>query len=187
MNKFIMCPIQAIPIEWSNKMVIYNYTSLFEGIPQIIPLDLYGVPSWDDGSLTKNMDIIFQDRLLNDEQSFNGLMQIMDSFSKGMDVFLLIDNHGYPNLENLNESLIKFIQLRYGFTPYQINELSDLDDISYYQSCSVPGIINLDEDLRRYKLNIQRAEMGPIIQSMQEKGIPINESTIIKVFGSNEL
>lgn len=178
-----MCPIQALPKTWPGQWAVYNFTSMYE-LPQIIPIKTADIPIWDDGSMAKQMDYKFAEYLMTDEVAFVGLMTMMRAFSLGCDVFVLIDNHGYNNLENLNESLIKFIQQRYGFTPYRINELSDLDANDYYQSFTVPGIVNFDEDMNRYIMIGQRAVVSNM---MMTTGGNVDESAIIRALEAAKL
>ena len=117
--------------------IIYNFSSLNEKYPR---LNLY--PPLEFG---KEYDYNFD------------MMMIVYNLYQGHDVFLLVDD----DLEGLNESLLKFIQQRYGYNAYRIN---CLEDLLYTENTdfSTEGLINLDIDKDRlsYILESDRLQNG---------------------------
>ena len=82
---------------------------------------------------------------------------IIYNLYQGKDVFILVDD----NLIDLNESLFKFIQQRYGYNACRIN---NLEDLIYAENTdfSREGLCNLDIDKERlsYMLETERLKSG---------------------------
>ena len=106
-----------------------------------------------------NFDILYAQYILSNDNIFFDLMMIVYSLYQGKDVFLLIDDE----VSGLNESLLKFIQQRYGYNASRINTL---DDLLYSEDSdfSREGLINLDVDKERlsYMIESERLKNGGI-------------------------
>lgn len=133
--------------------VIYNFTSMNEKYPRLNllpPIEL-------GGEYDYNFDINYAQYILSDDNVFFDLMMIIYNLYQGHDVFILVDD----DLEGLNESLLKFIQQRYGYNAYKIN---NLEDLLYTENTdfSKEGLLNLDIDKDRlsYMLESDRLKNG---------------------------
>lgn len=143
-------PIIALP-KWK-PFTVYNFTSTAEYIPR---LDL--LPPREIVTMNEyEFDLAFSRFVLEDNNHFNALMQIIYSLYNGDDVFVAISNLSEPYLNNLNESLMKLIQQRYG---YNANRVNFAEDILYIDSCdgefSFDGLMIFDQDRERYVYNME--------------------------------
>ena len=143
--------IQGLNI--TDDCIVYNFSSLNENYPR---LNLY--PPLDFGKkYDYNFDLNYAQYILGNDNIFFDLMMIVYNLYQGRDVFLLVDD----DLEGLNESLLKFIQQRYGYNACRIN---NLDDLLYAESTdfSEEGLRNLDIDKDRlsYMLESDRLQNG---------------------------
>ena len=127
--------------------VVYNISSLVEGYQRINimpPLEIFQMCGNDE----KLFDIKYAEYILSVPQVFNELMKIMYSLYYGNDVYLLVTRDGgYYDI--LTESILKFIQQRYGYDAYILN---DLEDIQYVEKgeFNIYGLYNFDIDNKRY-------------------------------------
>ena len=127
--------------------IVYNISSLVEGYERINilpPLELFQMCGNDE----KLFDIKYAEYILSVPQAFNELMKIMYSLYYANDVYLLVTKDG-GYFDILTESLLKFIQQRYGYDSYILNEPND---IQYAEKgeFNIYGLFNFDADNKRY-------------------------------------
>lgn len=140
-----------------SNFVVYNFTSTIETIPRLDLLPPRELVVSDE----KEFDYLFMQYIMNDNNHFNAMMQIMMSLYIGDNVFIAISDISDPYIMNLNESLIKFIQQRYGYNAYKINTIEDLEYIDPTDGeFSFDGIYNFDSDRNRYVQNIEEARIA---------------------------
>ena len=133
--------------------IVYNFTSLNEKYPKLKlypPEDFNYIYDYD-------FDYAYANYIINTDTVFFDFMMIIYNLYQGNDVFILVDD----NLADLNESLFKFIQQRYGYNACRINSLEDL---LYVENTdfSREGLCNLDIDKERlsYLLEYDRIKNG---------------------------
>lgn len=92
--------------------------------------------------------------ILTNDHYFLQLMRIMIPLRDGHDVYILAYNEETV-FNPITETLMKLIQQRYG---YNYQEIHSVDDLNIFD-CSgftTPGIIQFDEDFKRYEECIKR-------------------------------
>lgn len=99
--------------------------------------------------------------LLSDLNYFMQFMYIMNYLKNGCDVVLLIYNEDTV-FNAITETLVKFIQQRYGYN-YQF--LNDVEDFNQWDQSSftAPGIIQFDQDYLRYEEYLMRLDPNRFI------------------------
>lgn len=99
--------------------------------------------------------------LLSDPNYFMQFMYIMNYLKNGCDVVLLIYNEDTV-FNAITETLVKFIQQRYGYN-YQF--LNDVEDFNQWDQSSftAPGIIQFDQDYLRYEEYLMRLDPNRFI------------------------
>lgn len=118
------------------EMLVYNFTSFslnFEKI-NILPPVVEQMPDFD-------YDVYFAQWILNNKDPFADFMKIIYGLYEGKTVYLCINDL----LENVNESLLKLIQQRYGYIGNLIHSADDFN----YLTCgtfTIEGLSNLDSD-----------------------------------------
>ena len=136
-------PPNLAPI-WRDNLIVLNFTSMIEGLDtaNLLP------PPYGEGLLPDyDFDMYYANWLLNDILGFDSLMRVMYLLYSGYDIYLCVGWYSFT--ENINESLLKFIQSRYGYIGYIINEIEDLNFVKEGEF-SLGGISNLDMDKARY-------------------------------------
>lgn len=108
----------------------------------------------DDYNNEKDFDIMYATYILENNAPFIDMMKVIYSqYESGEDVinYILIEDDEFRN--SITESLIKFIQQRYG---YNCSIIHDHDDIYYIEESTfdINGLFNLDQDKERYVLLI---------------------------------
>ena len=96
---------------------------------------------------SKDFDLMYMNYLLSDEIAFSQLMMIIYNLYIGVDVLIMIGETDIKYM--VAESLLKFIQQRYGYNGYIINEASDVEFLNE-GSFTIQGLYNLDIDKERY-------------------------------------
>lgn len=96
---------------------------------------------------SKDFDLMYMNYLLSDEVAFSQLMMIIYNLYIGVDVLIMIGETDIKYM--VAESLLKFIQQRYGYNGYIINEASDVEFLNE-GSFTIQGLYNLDIDKERY-------------------------------------
>lgn len=137
----------------TDNCIVYNFSSMNE---QYMRLNL--LPPLEFGKdYDYNFDMMYAQYILNNDNIFFDLMMIVYNLYQGKDVFLLVDD----DVSGLNESLLKFIQQRYGYNASRIN---NLDDLLYAENTdfSREGLFNLDSDKERlsYMMESERLKNG---------------------------
>ena len=146
----------------TNKTKILNFCSLNEQYPRLHllpPMDFRMMPVSNPEMAEYEFDIRYASWLLQDENAFIDLMQIVFSLYQGYDVFLLVSDD--INLEAYTQSLLKFIQQRYGYNGFYITCIEDLFNAED-QVISGIGAVNLHDDKERlaYMLEEKRQSLG---------------------------
>ena len=95
----------------------------------------------------KNFDIGYADYILNNDAAFVDLMRVICQIYNGNHVFILVNTDDINTF--ITESLMKFIQQRYGYNGNIMNCLNDIFWASE-SDFSVNGLYNLDNDRQRY-------------------------------------
>lgn len=124
--------------------IVWNLSSLLEGFQRIYLLPPMGVVKADE----KAFDIQYAEWILqNDAVFFEFFSKIMIQLYSGLNVFILIKKTEF--IYDVSDSLIKFIQQRYG---YNSNIINTAEDWEYAEDSNfnVFGIKNLDADKQRY-------------------------------------
>lgn len=96
---------------------------------------------------SKDFDLMYMNYLLSDEIAFSQLMMIIYNLYIGVDALIMIGETDIKYM--VAESLLKFIQQRYGYNGYIINEASDVEFLNE-GSFTIQGLYNLDIDKERY-------------------------------------
>ena len=131
----------------SNTMIV-GFNTLFEGILQ---LDL--LPPNNLGAIDEyDFDLRYFSFILGDDYRFLQMFWIPLYIFNGYDVFIVSDKY-MPNStweDNLIESLLKMIQTRYGIFACKVMYPEDYLSAEETDINKGYGIINYDEDMRRY-------------------------------------
>mgnify|MGYP003390747879 FL=1 len=156
----IFTPIRMIPVEMLERkgirqVVTYNLSSYFSDVPTLnalLPSAAY-IPEEtlsQDVSDFPAFDVAYGEYLINNNEAFAQLMNIMiPAFTSPETlVQILINTSEYRDA--ITESLVKLIQQRYGYNIYIIN---DIEDFLYAEESdfSVPGLFAIDQDLARWR------------------------------------
>ena len=145
--------IPVIIRKTNSQCEVFNFTSLYSGYRSLSALAT-SMHSVNNSALPTNLfvetvefDMNYANAILNNPLMFQALMNIMVNSYQGKTVILLV--HREPYRDALMESLIKFIQQRYGYNAWIVN---DIDDISCIREVPFTpyGITTLDEDIKRY-------------------------------------
>lgn len=126
-----------------NKYIVYNLSAYIEGIQRIYLLPPDDISSYYADE--KTFDLLYADFIFKNDFSFMELMKIIIPIYEGKDVVLLISE----SLENITESLLKFINGRYGIIPSIVTDEEDLDMITE-SNFTLNGLYNLDQDKNRF-------------------------------------
>ena len=142
-------------LQTTSNCIVYNFSSLNE---KYVRLNLF--PPNNLGAMDEyDFDIKYAIYILGNDAIFFDMMRIVYSLYQGKDVFVLIDDT--EQFEMYNESLMKFIQQRYG---YNFNLIQSFDDFINAEESrfSELGIINLAQDKERlsYMLEAERIKNG---------------------------
>ncbi len=157
--------IEQLSVE---KFVILNFSSLVNNYEQLhlIP-DPKTMPNTE-----YEFDQAYANWIMSNDEQFIDLMKIVFPLFCGYNVFVVVNWYEYsesPYLANINETLIKFIQDRYGYSASIIN--TEEDYLGQHRSSlesdfSIEGLANMDFDksILAYKLQ----------SHMNQYGVPIN-------------
>ena len=132
---------------------VYNFSSLAERYTR-----LHLLPPKEFGKdYNYQFDLMYAKWIFDNDEVFFDFMMIIYNLYLGKDVFIIVDN----DLEQLNESLFKLIQQRYG---YEANRINCQEDFLYTEESSFSelGLMNLDQDKDRlaYMLESMRLAQG---------------------------
>lgn len=165
--------IPYIQSKTMKSLKVFNYTSLYSGYPSLSVLvtNMYqlnnsGMPTnlFVD---TVDFDVRYATMILNNDQMYEALITIMMNTYQGIDVILLVQRDPYRDA--LMESLIKFIQQRYGYNSWIIEDIEDISCI-HEPYFSPIGIMALDEDIKRYD---QLYQMGRVSSRIIDASINV--------------
>lgn len=155
----------TLPKELTNGK-IYNLSSPLEGFERIniIPHDLM---------LTEEnqyqFDMLYAQAII--QYGMVEMMKIILPVYNGEDVYLIVyHDNGY--FDAITESVVKFIQNRYGIIPVYINDMIDYDftPTQYNMSLSVNGLFNFDQDKEIY--------VKEYVREMYNMGQPIEDGKL---------
>ena len=99
----------------------------------------------------KDFDIQYANMLIGNNNLFITYMQIIFDIYLGNDVFVLVFNGSGDYTDLVLESLIKFIQQRYGIISNSISSIEDVNTL-VESEFTVAGLYNLDIDKHRYTI-----------------------------------
>lgn len=138
----VMCDHNCINGDIVERFIIFNLSSLLEGFKRVNILPPFKIDRYD-----RDFDIMYAQYLLENDNVFYEFMLIIISIYYGVDTIILVDRNEL--YEPVNESLLKFIQQRYGLICNNINEIQDWEAV---QECefTLQGLYNLDQDKERF-------------------------------------
>ena len=142
--------LNQIKQEYDN-VVIYNYTSYYSGFENLILAYVNEVANGQRINTfieSLEFDLAYSNLILNNQWYFIDMMKIMIPLYHGANIVLMVFHDPYR--DNLMESLIKFISVRYGYRSYIINDIEDLKNIKepYFTPY---GLMQLDNDFKMYE------------------------------------
>ena len=141
-------PCKCLNIRFAGEGVEYNFTSFKEGGIRLN----YLLPRIDLISSDYEFDLAYANYIMNNNNAFVEFFQVIYNLYIGKDVFIAVDND-LEWAENVLESLLKFIQERYGYTAIKIESEEDYDFARKNFICDFNpefGIYNLDIDKERF-------------------------------------
>ena len=131
--------IAASLLSKKNKVHIVNLSSAYLGVQ---PSSLFYVPRCSNESF--EYDLEYGNFIFQNTQQRIEFLYLMHQLQIGNDVLILIGTHQV--MFEMAESLLKLIQMRYGYNGYFITK-DDLDYIFDFQSnFSVPGLQLFDQE-----------------------------------------
>lgn len=138
----VLCDYKCLDSEISQNIMIFNLSSLLEGFERVNILPPFKLDRYD-----RDFDIMYANYLLENDNVFYEFMKIPMALYYGLDVILLVDRQDL--YEYVNESLMKFIQQRYGIVT---NIVNNKEDWGYVQESgfSLQGLYNVDQDKERF-------------------------------------
>lgn len=122
--------------------VVFNLSSLFEGFDRVNILPPFKIDRYD-----RDFDVMYANYILENENVFYEFMKIIMSLYYDLITVILVDKSDI--YEPINESLMKFIQQRYGLICNSINYIEDWECIQDSEF-SIQGLYNLDLDKERF-------------------------------------
>lgn len=151
-------PSRCFNIRFAGEGVEFNFTSFKEGGVRLN----YLIPYLDQISDDFEFDLAYANYIMNNDQVFVQFFQIIYNLYLGKDVFIAVDSEENW-AENLLESLLKFIQERYGYIAIKIESEEDyLYARNNFSSDFNPefGLYNLDSDKERFYSLIDSGNFG---------------------------
>jgi len=128
---------------------IYNVSSLLEGYVKLNILP-YSVRYSDE----KEFDLEYALYILENDNVFFDMMKIIYNLYIGNDVYLLVTIDQFSEI--VTESLLKFIQQRYGYIGNRVNEPEDFETLVDGEF-TLFGVFNLDHDKERFSYLITKS------------------------------
>lgn len=147
-------------------MRVMNLSSLYSGyhsltdlITLVAPINNTQMPH-GEFVYSVEFDIQYANALINDHRMFHHLMEIMIPAREGEVIIILVQRDQFRDA--VMESLIKFIQQRYGYNSWIVD---DFDDISYLKETtfSTYGLITLDADINAHDRLYSSGGADPIM------------------------
>ena len=136
---------------------VYRFYSLImygEPIERLAPqqeLIPYLVADVNGDENTREFDMRYANQLLTNPDSFVDLMVMMNALQYFDEVFL-VSNYKHPNVSPILDSLVKFIQERYSISPFIVNAMEDIDELSKCDFASEEGYKTLMNDIDRFRI-----------------------------------
>jgi hypothetical protein len=138
----------CIPSDIDN-LFIYNLSSMIEGYQKIGILPSVNNINYID---ELNFDISYSNYIMtNDSVFYEFFSKIIYPLYNGYSVYLITARNDF--FDRVTESLLKFIQQRYGYISAIMNDPTDIDYINQdvgFGSTGIYGVYNLDLDKERY-------------------------------------
>lgn len=150
---------ELLPELAKEKFIILNFSSLVTGLEQ-----LHLIPNLKDIPVNiqdeYNFNMAYWNWVLSNDEQFIDLMKIVYPLYCGYNVFVVVnwyDSSGFTFLASMNETLMKLIQERYGYSASIINTIEDYKyqhNSELESEFSPQGILNMDNDksILSYKL-----------------------------------
>ena len=137
--------------QFSNPLT-YNLSSYYSGFEDITGL-ITKISIFNNTNIPANefiyspqFDNIYAQSILNNDELFADFLKIVLNATNGV-VIILISHDDYRDA--ITESIIKLIQIRYGYNCWEVDDLDDLSCIK--ESFFTPqGILTLDQDKLRF-------------------------------------
>lgn len=141
-------------------VVVYNISSYLEGYQRLFLLPDNNITFEDEFEF----DIKYANYILTNQKSYISLIHLMIDVYDNKDVYLLVTrDNGY--FDYLTESIIKLIQVRYGYPVCLINDKEDYKYINIdpnFYTMSLQGLYNFDIDKEFYFRKMAESEGVPI-------------------------
>ena len=164
-------PLSSLNIGFSPNCLIYNLTSMREGLMKLPNL----IPPNELGRFTeRDFDIVYMKYILENDIPFCEFFQLIYNLYIGKDIFLVADESDWS--ENILESLLKLIQQRYGYNAICVRSE---EDYLYASSITVNfdnsyGLYNLDIDKERFARLIERYRLSTMSTNNPLGFLPYN-------------
>lgn len=147
-----------------DKLIILNLSSLYHGFETLDIIytndnsEVFTLQKLDEYSEI-NYDIQYHTQLINNPYYFSQIMEkvIIPTVMDYNIIILVIDLNSF-----IMESIIKFIQLRYGYKCFVCNCIEDLRSIVTDEISSFDNIFNYDLDYNRYLEYLNKGFLQPI-------------------------
>lgn len=142
-------------IQYVKDPVVFNLSSYYSGFNNITNL-ITNVQIFNNTQLPPNefiyspqFDGIYVNSIFNNNDLFMDFMKILMASYNGSNVVILIAHDDYRDA--ITESIIKLIQVRYGYNCWSVEDIEDLELLK--ESYFTPyGLLTLDKDIEQYQL-----------------------------------
>ena len=145
--------ISLIQGYFNKPIMVYNLSSLYSGyidctdlLTNIAPINNTAMPL-PEFVQSVDFDIQYSAMIMNNQILFVKLMMILSNSYEGAISIVLVQHDFYRDA--IMESIIKFIQQRYGYNCWIIEDPDDIYCINEPHYTPM-GLLNLDADLQRY-------------------------------------
>ena len=147
-----------------NNAVVYNLSSYYSGFENITGL-ITKIQIFNTTQLPPNefiyspqFDSIYANNVLQNNELFYDFIKIMINALEYNVVILVAHD---PYRDAITESIIKLIQVRYGYNCWEVEDYDDLELLkeSYF---TPTGLLTLDQDSARYDMLYASGVVGKI-------------------------
>lgn len=156
-------PVELIPYFQDEDTVILNLASFKEGYYNLVglnPYNYYSISSPQNYQDEYNFDMWYKSIIETNPQANREFIDMMRYVYNGKNIYILVDFR-FENINNLTESLIKYITEAFGYT---CNIVHEVGDILYSKegSFSPRGVKLMDQLLEFYlrRYDFSRLETG---------------------------
>ena len=156
-------PSRCLNIRFAGDGVEYSFTT-FKEMPNKL---LYLLPKLNLVTDDYNFDLEYANYIMTNDVAFVEFFQIIYNLYIGKDVFLAVDMEENW-AENLLESLLKFIQERYGYTAVKIES----EDDYIFARCNSNSDFNPEYGI--YNLDIDKERFYSLVSSGIQGSTPLN-------------